>query len=295
MAWAAGLVVLVASTAGCGSGVESLHYTARVVPPEPTTTTTIPLDLSGATEGKVAGVTTTTAPQIGPGAARITGTVMGPGGPVANATVQAERFVNGATATTQATTGADGSFTIDNIFGGIWRVRAWQSPSLDLTTPEIFFLGTSEDHVLDMTLASFGDVQVLSAVAPTTVLVGQVANLEVQVTERAVDSSGVVRAIGQGGRSVVVTPGSWTLVSASPATTDGNGRVLFQLMCTQAGPGTFTVALADGSGTGSANADCLAPSSSPPATNPPGPGGSPATTAPGGPGPPTTVFPPPVP
>ncbi len=273
----AALIVLLA---GCGTQVGGLRYTPDAVPPSSSTTTSVPLDLSGVTQPSVAGESTTTAPRIGPGAASITGTVLAPGGPVAGATVEADRVVDGATVATQTTTGADGSFAFAGVYGGVWRVRAWQAPTLALTTPDVFFLGTTEDQVLTLTLTAFGQTAVRGAITPARPDVGGLVNLEVQVTDPTVDSSGVVRAIGQGGRSVVVTPGSWTIVSANPVTTDGDGNALFQLACPAGGPDAITVALADASATATLDVSCAV---APPSTTTTTPaGGSPTTTTPSG-------------
>ncbi|MGH9060921.1 MAG: hypothetical protein ACRDZY_15630, partial [Acidimicrobiales bacterium] len=70
-------------------------------------------------------------------------------------------------------------------------------------------------------------------------------------------------------------------------TTDGNGRVLFQLMCTAAGPNTFTFALADGSAGGAKDVNCVTPP--PPTTTTTAPPGGSTTTGPPGSAPPPSV------
>ena len=64
------------------------------------------------------------------------------------------------------TTAADGSWTIGAVLGGRYRVRAWQQPSLAVTTPQIFFLGGTESRSLTIQLTSFTGPNVAAAIAP---------------------------------------------------------------------------------------------------------------------------------
>ena len=140
-----------------GCGVETLHVCPPPATPAPATTTTTPLspDLTGVDLGKVSGRTTTTTVGIGPGGATLSGTVLGPQGPVPGATVEADRFVGSSEASKQVSTAADGSWTIPAILGGRYRVRAWQSPSLAMTTPQIFFLGGTQVMAIDLQVQAF--------------------------------------------------------------------------------------------------------------------------------------------
>ena len=138
--------LLAGGLAGCG--VQTLSYptppaTAHAVV---TAGPTLPDEPSRAVaEGAVPGATTSTVPRIGPGAATLNGTVIGPEGPVGGATVEADRLVGDQVAATQTTTAADGSWSISSILGGRYRIRAWQQPSLAVTTPQILFLGEPRD------------------------------------------------------------------------------------------------------------------------------------------------------
>lgn len=241
-ATAAGLSLLLA-----GCGVEALTVpnppavTAPPVTPEPT----LPTNLSSVTAASVPGAAATTAPlQIGPGGASLNGTVLGPSGPVAGATVEAERLVGEQMASTHTTTAADGSWTIAGVLGGRYRVRAWQPPSLAVTAPQIFFLGGTETHSLTIQLTSFTGPSVAAAIAPGTPMVDQPANLVVQVTTPTVGADGVVRASPDAGVILTLTNGPlWQVANANPQTTGADGTAMFQVACQADGVIPLSVAV----------------------------------------------------
>jgi hypothetical protein len=227
---------LSAALAGCG--VQTLSY-----PPPPATggppatnVPTLPPNLPSVVEVGVPGSSTTVPLRIGPGGATLNGTVLGPSGPVAGATVEADRLVGAQEASTETTTAADGSWTIGSLLGGRYRVRAWQQPSLAVTVPQVFFLGGSDSHGLTIQLTTFAGPDVASAIAPEVPVVGQTDNLVVQVTNPTVGSDGVVRNLPEVGVSVALTDGPlWQLASANPLATGANGTVLFQVSCQAVG------------------------------------------------------------
>jgi Carboxypeptidase regulatory-like domain len=238
------------SLALAGCGVETLAVpnppavTAPPVTPEPT----LPPNLSSVDEGSVAGaVATPSSLPIRPGGAALNGTVLGPSGPVAGATVEADRLVGDQVATTTTTTAADGSWTIGAILGGRYRVRAWQQPGLAVTTPQIFFLGGTELHSLTIQLTAFGGPNVAAGIAPGTPIVDQPANLALQVTEPTVGADGVVRNLPEVGVSVTLTDGPlWQVNNANPLTTGPDGTVLFEVQCQAAGVLPMSVAVGNG-------------------------------------------------
>ena len=233
-----GAVVLLVGTAGCARGVDSLSFGK----PPPVKSAngqqgpTLPANLNAVAQAGVPGATTTTVPPIGPGPASIVGTVFGPNGPVGGATVEADRVVGNSITSTKVTTAADGSFMIGSILGGRYRVRAWQAPTMALTQPEIFFLGATESHQLALHLDAFTGPDVSTSVNPKVLLVGDMANLVVQVSNPTVDANGVVRDQPQAGVQVTLTNGDgWTVYNGNPQPTDTNGRVLFQISCSSPG------------------------------------------------------------
>jgi hypothetical protein len=213
---------------------------------------TLPTNLPSVSVGQAPGAApTTVAPPIGPGGASLNGTVLGPSGPVAGATVEADRLVGDQMATTHTTTAADGSWTIGGVLGGRYRVRAWQQPSLAVTAPQILFLGGTEARSLTIQLTSFTGPNVAAAIAPDTPMVDQPANLVVQVTTPTVGSDGVVRDLPDVGVSVTLTDGPlWQVANGNPLTTGTEGTALFQVECQADGVIPLSVAIGQGAPVG---------------------------------------------
>lgn len=216
-------------------------------PSLPATTTTVAVDFSGIALNAVPGRTTTTI-AMQPGQATISGTVVGPGGPVPQAVVRAERVVGDATGSIDILTGADGTFAFTSMIGGRYRVRAWKAApdNLALVEPEVFFLESKESKVLALTIRPYQGVSVSSDIAPNPPLIGEPANLVVQVVDRQVDAQGIVRGSPvPGARVELFGAGDWRLRSANPQTTDGAGRVTFTLECQRAGQQPLSVVVGD--------------------------------------------------
>lgn len=82
-------------------------------PPSSITTSSEAPDLSGIQLNPVAGKMATAPVAVRPGTANISGTVVGPDGPVAGAVVLIERLVDDAVGSIQVVSGADGTYTTD--------------------------------------------------------------------------------------------------------------------------------------------------------------------------------------
>lgn len=283
-------VVLALALAGCGAGVASLSIpeppAVTVAPPPPPDS--LPAGLANETEAPVPGVSTTIAPAIGPGSASMTGTVLGPGGPVRGATVEADRFVGDAVASVRTTTAADGSFSFRDILGGRYRVRAWQAPSLDMATPQFLFLLSDQPQALTLQLTSYAGQQLQVAINPGNPVENQTANLVIQVTNPAVNADGVLAETPVVGTPVTLVNGpGWEVSNSNPSSTDYTGQALFQVVCTTVGPDPLSAQVGNQAPVALQMPGCGAPSSSQP-TSPTtaSPGGGPATTT-------TTSCPPP--
>ena len=130
--WTLALSLGAAGLLAACSSVQSLSYSM----PPPTTATTAPSltpftlpDLVGAQRAACRRDPDDDRGRRRSAARRtINGTVLGPGGAVAGATVQADRLVGDQVASTQATTAADGSFTISSVLGGRYRSGPGWSP-----------------------------------------------------------------------------------------------------------------------------------------------------------------------
>lgn len=237
------LLALACVTAACTSkGVDPLPAppTTKVRP----STTAVP-DLSGVALREVPGRTTTTIP-LSPGGATIKGTVVGPDGPVPGAAVHAERLVGEGVAAIDIGTGPDGTFSLSNIKGGRWRIRAFRTPDLALVKPEVFYLEGAETKSLALKLERYDGLGVSSALAPNPPVVDEPANLVVQVTLRSVDGQGVVRAEPVPGiRVELFGTGDWQVDGDNTQLTDGAGQALWLVRCRSSGLQPLSVLVGD--------------------------------------------------
>jgi hypothetical protein len=220
--------------AGCAPGAVS------ALPPPPSTSpsrsTTTTADVSGIALSGVPGRTTIPGVVMGPGHATLSGTVGGSSGPVGGASVEAERLVGNGSATARVTAGPDGRWSLPNVLGGRYRVRAWRMPDQAMAAPEIFFLGGGENRTLNLGLQSFSGPVVTSAIAPNPPAVNQPANLVVDVSNRTVDAQGVGRATPAAGMSAQLGgSGAWQVTGPNSTTTDPGGQATWQLTCQAAG------------------------------------------------------------
>ena len=236
------LAFVVVAAACSGGGVDRLPAPPTTKPRTPTTT--VP-DLTGVMLREVPGRTTTTV-ALTPGRATINGVVNGPDGPVPGALVRAERLVGDAIGSVDVATAADGTFALPGIKGGRWRVRAFRPADLALVKPEIFYLEDAATRTLTLRVERYSGVDVSSAFAPDPPVVGDPANLVVQVTLQSVDAQGVVR--GQpvpGVRVELFGAGDWRIDGANVQPTDTSGRALWRVRCESAGNQPLSVLVGD--------------------------------------------------
>lgn len=232
------LAALALLAAGCASGVDTLSFPtppATTVPPPPPPDT-LPPGLAAVPEAPVAGVTTTTATAVGPGPASLNGTVTGPGGPVAGATVEIDRFVGDTFSSSRATTAADGTWSFRHILGGDYRIRAWHAPDLDMDAPQFVFLSAIAPQTVSLQLKSYQGPQVQVAINPAAPVLNQPANLVIQVTNPRVDANGVLTSPPVAGTPVTLVNGSgWQVNNGNPISTDASGQATFEVECTVPG------------------------------------------------------------
>lgn len=227
------LAAAVAILAGCTGS------TSKSLPPAPAvdeTTTTAP-DLTQVAVAGVSGRATTTI-DTRPGGATVDGTVAaGLDGPVGAATVRVQRLAGDAVVETDVVTAADGSWSLPNVQGGRYRIRAWRAPDLALVDPVVVFLGATETRHVPISLSRYTGLTAVASIAPSPPPVGQPANLVVQARSQMVDSDGVVRATPIAGATLQLTgSGSWTASPNSIQTADGQGSARWRVECRD--PGT---------------------------------------------------------
>ena len=245
---AAGLAALGLVAVGCGSGggepQVTTPTTVTVAPPPPSAPPT------SATASTLPGAprTTTTIPgSLGPGTASLSGTVSGPDGPVQDAVVRVERLVARTPAATDLRTDGTGSWSVDSILGGPYRVRAFLAPALGQVMPEVFFLGADERRNVNLTLTRFGDTSLTATIDPSPPVVDQPATLQLQVGNGRVGEDGSLSLDPRPAvRLQLMSTDGVEVEGSGIELTDGDGRASFRVRCTQ--QGTFQMSLSVGNG-----------------------------------------------
>lgn len=236
-------VAVVALVAACTGGGGGRPRVPSALPPLTITIPTTLVDHSSDSLGTVVGRTTLTIPPLTPGNATLGGTVIADdGSPVAGADIHLERVVDDQVGAADVSAAADGTWNVAGLLGGLYRVRAWRTPDMAQTNPDIFFMGGSETHTLNLRLARFGGEQVQSSLAPNPGVVGEPANLVVEVTAPSVGSDGVVKDEGRSGLPVeLVGDGRWAVESPPTQTTSSSGLAGWALSCQAVGAQPLSV------------------------------------------------------
>ena len=259
--------VLVATSCGGGSDDKTPSTTTTAVievttaPPatEPVPETTI-------ARGNPRTVTTQST-AMGPGTARIVGTVTGPEGPITGAVVKVERFVGSEVATADIRT-QGGSWSVESILGGSYRVTIFRPPDLGQTAAEVFFLGADETKTITTNLTRFGDNSTTASIEPNPPLLGQPAVVVVRFGTGGVDGEGRVIVTPRPGIRVQLNVGPGVALETLPmVTSDGAGAAAWQIRCIV--PGPFTAAILVGNASSSlVLPPCTAPAAPPPTQAP---------------------------
>jgi hypothetical protein len=210
------------------------------------TSSTVPTNLDEIPLEAVGGTTSTTT-AIGPGPVTIVGRVDGPDGPVPNARVHLDRIVDGGVASVEVPTGPDGSWNVQHVLGGHYRIRAYQVPSLGMARAEVVFVDSPKAKPVVLTVERYEGTEVDAAIAPSPPPVGSAANLVVRLATRQVQPGGLVRSTPLANESVTLTgSGSWGTDSANPGFTDAAGEATFEVVCGATGPQPLSVQLVTG-------------------------------------------------
>lgn len=231
--WAVALLVAILAAA-CAKDPGALPPPPSI--PAPATTTT-DFDYSGiGLRGVTGGRRTPPAIPIGPGGATLSGSIVGPDGLVPDADILVERIVDDGIGSVTIKAGPDGLWTLPNVLGGRYRIRAWRAPDLALVKPTITFVNATEKRTIDIKVTVYGGTAVKPAIAPNPPPVGQPSTLVVLVTTRTVDERGIVRATPVPGAQVeLVGTGSWRVESSNPVFSDSRGEAEWALQCRQDG------------------------------------------------------------
>jgi hypothetical protein len=230
--------------------------------PSPTTespTRTSIVDYTGVVLPGVGGETTSTIDETG--TARLVGTVTGPRGPVAGATVRIDRLVAGREIRKDVLSAADGRWELRGVPGGRYRVRAFLPPVYAQLQPEVRFLADGEEHSFDLVVEDQRGIVVRPDVAPDQPALGGDVNLVVLVVQRTVSPDGIVRSEpvrgafvqllglgrwvlrddGDGPTDTTLLPGQTTSTTVDASGSDSGaflsdaGTATFELRCARAG------------------------------------------------------------
>ncbi len=250
--WCTGAAVcalVMSVAAGCTRKVEITYpEVPTTLALRPSTSTTIGPDRSRETllpplDSTPPIATTTVA--FGRGTVTIRGTVEGPDGPVAGATVRFERLVGEQSAERSVITDDAGRFMLANVPGGRMRLRAWKVPDVAMARNIVVF--ASERTKVTLKVDRFSTTDVRWAAAPANPIEGQPVNLVVQVSRRLVDDEGVIGFEQITGLAVRLVPlGALQPEGATERLTDDTGRASFPMRCNAVGPAGIRAQLASG-------------------------------------------------
>jgi hypothetical protein len=208
-----------------------------------TTTSTTLVDHSTDSLPSIAGETTVPAVAVTPGAASMTGTVLDDtGAAVPGATVGLQRIVGSQLAQTTVVAGPTGTWVAQGILGGLYRVRAWRPPDLAEPTPQVLFLADSGTQTLNLTVDHYTGISVAASVAPNPPIIGEPANIAVEVSGATVSSDGVVRSQGQPNVEVnLFGEGQWQVAGGTTELTSSSGLASWQATCESLGQQSLSV------------------------------------------------------
>jgi len=212
--------------------------------------------------------TTVSATTMGPGTARIVGSVAGPEGAITGALVKVERFAGTTVATADIQT-LGGSWSLDSILGGSYRVTIFRPPDLVQTLPEVFFLAADETKTLATTLIRVGESTITASISPSPPAVGQPFALVVRFASGGVGPTGQLLLTPRPGVPVQLNVGPGVgLESPQIVISDGVGAATWLLRCLTAGPLPLAILVSNASSTLTVPACVASPVSAPPTSVP---------------------------
>ncbi|MEM7339519.1 MAG: carboxypeptidase-like regulatory domain-containing protein [Actinomycetota bacterium] len=225
----------------------SLDHERTVVPPSP-----FALDPAVDTRTLHPMLTQESLAGLGAGSARIrggtsslAGTVVGPDGPVAGATVRVERHSNRGIADLDVDTNPDGTWSLGGIVGGRYRVRAWVDGELTMAESMVLFVNDDTDRQLTLPVGPIDPTPDLSFTHRGDVQLGGRAVVAVTVSRRFVGADGVVQVVGVRNSEVALVVAGPGLVAEPTVTTDAEGVARFTFSCEGVGANSGVVRIDD--------------------------------------------------
>lgn len=168
------------------------------------------------------------------------------------------------------------------ILGGRYRVRAWRTPDLALTTPQILFLDAKQNQTLGLALSRYQGVSASSISSPDPPVVNATTSLTVVVTTLSVNGDGIVSSVPLPNAAVSITVGANWIFSGGPSITNGQGRATFQLRCQTVGQSPVELTVNDSQTFSLPVRACVAPASTTTSSLVDGGFGSTTSSTPGG-------------
>jgi hypothetical protein len=213
----------------------------------------------------VEGVATSTSIAFANGKASISGTVLGPDGPLPGATVELVRIVDNIRSNPlRLVTNEDGKYSALGIKGGVVEIYAFKSPSFSMGDSITFFAGPGAKQ--DVTVKRFDGPDLTWTLGPAQPYVGRSVTLSVRVAVQQVTPDGIVVPTFLEGIGVRVVPlGSLQPVGEFEKVSNVEGLASFTLSCSSTGPGTLQLFLATGEEATIEPRACIPP----PTTQPP--------------------------
>ncbi len=177
------------------------------------------------------------------GTAEIGGLVLGPDGPVAGATVRVERHTAAGSVAVDLVTDADGTWKLDGLLGGRFRVRSFVPGLLMQRSPDVFFLDENGRFRTDALLEGPSSIPVLEAHHVDTVTVGDAGPVVFTAGLELVDAEGRLVLMPQDRLQLGISLiGPVTLLSANTVRTNEFGAGSFLISCQDVGPVTALLA-----------------------------------------------------
>lgn len=183
------------------------------------------------------------------GPSRLTGSVAGPNGPEVDAVVRIERHGSDGVSTADATTDENGSWSLNGLAGGRFRVRAWTDGGLTMENSTVFFLDDGDARRLDLVLNEISSEPRAAFTTRGDIYLGLTATVAVSLTEHRVGADGVIEVIPLVGGELTLPSRPGFTVTPEVASTDGAGVARFTVRCHQVGSATSTISYLDYRGT----------------------------------------------
>ena len=177
------------------------------------------------------------------GDALLEGTVVGPEGPVAGAVVHLERHTSEGIGYLDTTTDEEGHWSLRDMAGGRYRIRAWLPGFLTMGRSEVRYVADDELASFDFSLWGVDSTPTLEFIHGGPMYEGAPATVAVFLGSRSIDATGVVVTNPIPGARIDVRTTAQVQVQGQPfGLTDTQGTARFLLRCV---PASFLVPEAD--------------------------------------------------